>query len=141
LTGEATEFRLGVPGVMRQGSDAVVFANGIMVSKALEAAEGLQAIGISVRVVNVSTVKPLNKEAIIQLVQGCKAVVVAEEHSVIGGLGSAICDALAGVRNIALGFVGIEDCFGTSGSNYEELLVHYGLTAAAIKDRVLKLVH
>jgi transketolase len=141
LTGEATEFRLGVPGVMRQGSDAVVFSNGIMVSKALEAAEGLQTIGISVKVVNVSTVKPLNKEAIIQLVQGCKAVVVAEEHSMIGGLGSAICDALAGVRNIALGFVGIEDLFGTSGSNYEELLVHYGLTAAAIKDRVLKLVH
>jgi transketolase len=140
LTDEASEFCLGMPGVMRQGSDAVVFANGVMVSKALEAAEELQTIGISVKVVNVSTVKPLNKEAIIKLVQGCKAVVVAEEHSVIGGLGSAICDALAGVRNIALGFVGIEDLFGTSGSNYEELLVHYGLTAAAIKDRVLKLV-
>ena len=141
LTAEGTEFCLGVPKVIRQGSDVVVFANGVMVSKALEAAESLENDGISVKVVNVSTVKPLNREAIIQLAKGCKVVVVAEEHSLIGGLGSAINEALVGMRNVALGFVGIDDCFGTSASNYEELLVYYGLTAAAIKDRVHKLVN
>ncbi|KYZ74788.1 transketolase [Anaerosporomusa subterranea] len=141
LTDEGEEFRLGAPRVMRQGSDAVVFANGVMVSKALEAADSLKYDGISVKVVNVSTVKPLNREAIIQLIQGCTVAVVAEEHSLIGGLGSAISEALAGMRNVALGFVGIDDLFGTSASNYEELLVYYGLTAEAIKDRVHKMVN
>lgn len=116
---------------LRDGRDAVVFATGSMVVKALEAAQALEARGISARVVNVSTLKPLADEAIVAETQGVRGVVTAEEHSVIGGLGSAIAFAL---RRVALPFerVGIADRFGISGDNHAELLEHYGLTAEAI---------
>jgi transketolase len=111
-----------------------------MVAKAVEAAESLAQEGVSVKVVNVSTVKPLDKQGVIALAKGCKAVVTAEEHSVIGGLGGAIAEALSEVRDIPLGLVGIEDRFGTSAVNYDELLVHYGLTADAVKAKIKKLL-
>jgi transketolase len=140
LTDEASVFKIGQPYTLREGKDVVVFANGVMVSKALEAAIDLEKAGISVKVVNVSTVKPLNKTAIISFVKGCKAAIVAEEHSVIGGLGSAISEALAEVKEIPLGLVGIEDRFGASASNYDELLACYGLTAETIRERIVKLL-
>lgn len=116
---------------LRDGRDAVVFATGSMVVKALEAAQALEARGISARVVNVSTLKPLADEAIVAETQGVRGVVTAEEHSVIGGLGSAIAFAL---RRVALPLerVAIADRFGISGENHAELLEHYGLTAEAI---------
>jgi transketolase len=140
ITDENGEFRIGDISTVRDGSDVVVFANGVMVHKALEAADSLAKKDISVRVVNVGTVKPLNKAAIVSATVGCKAVVVAEEHSVIGGLGSAISDALIESKNLPLSLVGIEDRFGTSASNYEELLQYYGLTAVAIEDRIVKMI-
>ena len=136
LTPTDTPFEIGKLYTMREGKDVVVFANGVMVSRALAAAEELAAEGVSVKVVNVSSVKPLDRKAVIECAKGMKAVVTAEEHSVIGGLGSAIAEALRLERGAPLDFVGIEDVFGTSALNYEELLVHYGLTAQAITAKV-----
>lgn len=140
FTDEAGEFEIGKLYPVREGSDVLVFANGVMVSKAVEAAEALAGEGISVKVVNVSTVKPLDKQAVIGMTKGFKAVVTAEEHSIIGGLGSAIAEALSEVKDIPLAIVGIEDRFGTSATNYDELLVYYGLTADAVKARIKKII-
>ena len=136
LTPIDTPFEIGKLYTMREGKDVVVFANGVMVSRALAAAEELAAEGVSVKVVNVSSVKPLDRKAVIECAKGVKAVVTAEEHSIIGGLGSAIAEALRLERGVPLDFVGIEDLFGTSALNYDELLVHYGLTAQAITAKV-----
>lgn len=136
LTPTDTPFEIGKLYPMREGKDVVVFANGVMVSRALAAAEELAGSGISVKVVNVSTVKPLDRQAVIDCAKGMKAVVTAEEHSIIGGLGSAIAEALRLERGAPLDFVGIEDVFGASALNYDELLEHYGLTAQAITAKI-----
>ena len=136
LTAAERKFEIGKLYTMREGTDAVVFANGVMVSKALAAAEILAKENISVKVINVPTVKPLDRQAVIAATAGMKAAVTAEEHSVIGGLGSAIAEALRLEKGAPLDFVGIEDVFGTSALNYDELLVHYGLTAQAIQDKI-----
>jgi len=136
LTPTDTPFEIGKLYTVKEGTDVVVFANGVMVSRALTAAEELAAQGVSVKVVNVSTIKPLDRQAVIACAKGMKAVVTAEEHSVIGGLGSAIAEALRLEKTAPLDFVGIEDVFGTSALNYDELLVHYGLTAQAIQDKI-----
>lgn len=136
-TPEDIEYSIGRMYTVREGRDVVVFANGVMVSKAMEAAEVLEKEGISIEVVNVSTVKPLDVEALVEKVKGFKGAVVAEEHSIIGGLCSAIALALKERKiEIPLEFVAIEDRFGTSASNYEELLEHYGLTWENIYARV-----
>lgn len=123
------------PVVLREGGDAVVFATGIMVSRALEAAETLMEKGISTRVVNVSVIKPLNERAIRDLSDGVRAIVTAEEHSVVGGLGAAVLSALADTgRRVAL--LGIDDRFGTSALDYDQLLKHYGLTAHRVAELV-----
>jgi transketolase len=140
LTPTEPPFEIGKLYTMKEGGDAVVFANGVMVSRALTAAEELAAEGISVKVVNVSTIKPLDRQAVIDAAKGMKAVVTAEEHSVIGGLGSAIAEALRREPHAPLDFVGVEDVFGTSAYNYEELLVHYGLTAQAIAAKVREIL-
>jgi transketolase len=136
LTSEDGDYQIGKLYPMKEGRDVVVFANGVMVSKALEAAKSLEEQGISVKVVNVGTMKPLDRQAVIDCTKGFKGVVTAEEHSVIGGLGSAIAEALRGVTNQPLEFVGIQDRFGTSAYNYEELMTHYGLTSEAIVNSV-----
>lgn len=115
-----------------------VFATGYMVSLALQAAEQVEDKA-DVKVVNVSTLKPLNNEAIRQLAAGSRGVVTAEEHSVIGGLGGAVAQALAPAP-IPMSFVGIEDCFGCSAHSYGELLEHFGLTARHIAEEILKFV-
>ena len=131
-TDELTEFELGKLYQMRDGEDAVVFANGVMVSKAMEAAEILEKEGTGVRVVNVSTVKPLKKEEVLKYIKGVKGIVTAEEHSIIGGLGSAIVELLRDVDHPPVEFIGVKDRFGTSASNYEELLEYFGLTSKSI---------
>jgi transketolase len=131
LTPEDEKYEIGKLYSIKDGSDVVVFANGVMVSKALEAANILKEQGISVKVVNVSTVKPLDREAVIAMVRDCQGVVTAEEHSIIGGLGGAIAEALR-LENKPVDFVGVRDTFGTSASNYHELLEYYGLTSQAI---------
>ena len=140
VTPTAPPFEIGKLYTIQEGKDVVVFANGVMVSRALTAAEELKAEGVSVKVVNVSTIKPLDRQAVIDCAKGMKAVVTAEEHSVIGGLGSAIAEALRLEKGVSLDFVGIEDVFGTSALNYDELIEHYGLTAKAIADKVRTLL-
>jgi transketolase len=128
---EGQEYTIGQTLTLREGADVVVFANGIMVSKALEAAETLSAEGVSLRVVNVSTLKPANESVLRELAQGMKGVVTAEEHSLIGGLASVVTYALRGL-GVPVHTIGIEDRFGQSSYGYEELLSHYGLTTENI---------
>lgn len=120
-------FQIGVPTVMCEGTDVAILACGIMVPKALEAAQLLKEQGISAKVVNVSTIKPMNPQIIKDLVKDVKGVVTAEEHSVVGGLGSAVCEILRTSR-IPVEMVGVEDTFGCSAHGYDELLEYYGLT-------------
>jgi transketolase len=133
-------YRIGQVWKLREGSDAAVFANGVMVSRALEAAEVLAKDGLSVRVLNVSTLKPLDREAVTAHAAGVRAIVTAEEANVIGGLGSAVVEALRGVSHAPVEFVGVQDRFGVSAENYEILLQHYGLTAAAVASAVRRLL-
>jgi len=136
-TPEDLECRIGGIYTVREGQDVVVFANGVMVSKAMEAAKVLQKEGISVEVVNVSTVKPLDADALAEKAKGFKGAVVAEEHSIIGGLCSAVSLALKEKKvEVPLEFVAVEDRFGTSASNYEDLLKHYGLSSENIYRKV-----
>jgi len=116
---------------MRDGCDTVIFATGSMVIKALEAAVVLESQGTSARVVDVSTIKPLATEEVNAEVRGVRGVVTAEEHSIIGGLGTAVSLALRSLL-LPVEFVGIKDCFGVSGESHAELMDHYGLTASAI---------
>ncbi len=134
VTPEDKPFVIGTPSVIREGSEIVVFATGIMVGKVLAAAEELNG-KISVKVVNVSTIKPMNKEAVIDLVKGCRAVVTAEEHSIVGGLGSAISEVLSKECK-PIGYVGVNDTFGSSGHSYNDVLEYYGLTKEHIVEAI-----
>ncbi|NLN41785.1 MAG: transketolase family protein, partial [Clostridiales bacterium] len=124
---------------IREGKDITVFAHGVMVSMALKAAEELEKEGISLRVVNVSTLKPLNQEKIIQYAKDVKGVVTAEEHSIIGGLAEIIPSILKGT-NTPIESVAVKDVFGQSAQSYEELLVEYGLTDAEIIEATRKVL-
>lgn len=125
-------YSIGKVTMLRDGSDVAIFANGVMVSRSLEAAAALAKEGISARVVNVSTLKPLDREAVIGYAAGVKAIVTAEEHSVIGGLGSAVVEALRRAVHVPVEFVGIPDTFGISAENYADLLKFFGLTPDAV---------
>jgi transketolase len=133
-------YRIGTVVRIRDGADAAVFASGVMVSKALAAARQLAEKGVSVRVLNVGTIKPLDREAVIGFAEGACAIVTAEEHTIIGGLGSAVLEALRGVRHAPVEFVGIRDRFGLSAESYDALLEHFGLTAEAIVSAVLEIL-
>lgn len=141
LTEEESAFEIGKLYPVKDGKDAVVFANGVMVSKALEAAETLEKEGISIKIVNVSTVKPLDRQAVIDEAKGFKGVVTAEEHSIVGGLGSAIAEALRMETGFPMEFVGVADKFGTSAHNYDELMEYYGLTSKSIVEAVKKVLN
>jgi len=129
------EFRIGQPTVIREGRDVVVFATGYMVAKALAAAEELGKEGISIRIVNVSTLKPIDEKAIRELVKDAKGIVTAEEHSEVGGLSAAVAFILRG-SGVPMECVAIRDVFGQSALGYEQLLEHYGLTSSAITSAV-----
>jgi len=116
---------------VRDGRDAVVFATGSMLVRAIDAADALEKEGISVRVVSVTTLKPLAADLIRAETKGMRGAVTAEEHSVIGGLGCAVAGALR-LTPLPLEFVGIRDRFGISGQNHAELMELYGLTVAAV---------
>jgi transketolase len=139
LFGEDYNFEIGKANILRDGSDAAIMANGIMVALALEAAEELLASGIKVSVVNVASVKPLDAATIIQVAQETKAVVSAEEHNIIGGLGSAIAEVLAENAPTPMVRVGILDTFGESGRP-QELMEKYGLTKVSLIEAVHKVL-
>lgn len=128
---ESYEFVLGRAVVMRPGDDVSIFACGIMVAEALEAAELLKAEGVSAEVVNVSTIKPLDVETILESVRKTGCAVSAEEHSIVGGLGSAVAEAIIDACPIPMERVGVPDTFTESGKP-SELLKKYGMTPADI---------
>jgi len=140
VTDENEKFKIGKPSLIRNGNDVTVFATGYMVFKALMAAEQLQKQGISLRVVNVSTLKPIDENAIKKLADGVKGIVTAEEHSVIGGLASAITFILRGLA-VPIEAIAIKDTFGQSALDYEQLLEHYGLTDTEIINAVKKVLN
>jgi transketolase len=121
-------FQIGKSFSFHSGTDATVVAMGIMVSIALEAATKLSAEGIDVGVINMSTIKPLDNEALLKASSSCRLIVTAEEHSIIGGLGSAVSEFLSENNPTRILRTGIRDVFGCSGSP-DELLNLYGLTA------------
>lgn len=136
LFGEDYNFEIGKANVLKEGTDVAIMANGVMVSMALEAAAELAIEGISVSVINVASVKPLDVETIVRVSKQTKAVVTAEEHNIIGGLGSAIAEVLGERMPTPMVRVGLKDTFGESGRP-EELLEKYGLT----KVHLVKAVH
>jgi len=136
LFGEDYNFEIGKANVLKEGTDVAIMANGLMVSMALEAAAELAVEGISVSVVNVASVKPLDNETIVRIAKQTKAVVTAEEHNIIGGLGSAIAEVLGEKLPTPMVRVGLKDTFGESGRP-QELLEKYGLT----KSDLVKAVH
>lgn len=133
------EFKLGKGVLLRAGSDAVIFACGMMVSEALKAADKLAEEGIRVSVANIHTIKPIDSTFIAKLAAACGAVVTAEEHSVIGGLGSAVMEVIAEATPVPVARIGMQDCFGESGSP-AELLEKYNLTCCDIYDAVKNVI-
>ncbi len=131
VTPEDYRFRLGKAHVFHIGKDANIIATGIMVSLAQEARSILSSDGLDVGVINMSTIKPLDGETVLKAAKASGLVVTAEEHSVIGGLGSAVCEFLSEHKPVKVKRIGIKDTFGRSGKP-EELLAFYGLTAEEI---------
>ena len=131
VTSIEDEFEIGPAYVLRDGSDVTLAACGVMVSRCLQAAEELDAEGISARVINVSTAKPLDSATLIRAARETGAIVTAEEHTTVHGLGAAIASAVVRHHPIPMEFVGVQDVFGESGEAYE-LLEKYGLTASEI---------
>lgn len=131
------KFEIGKAITLREGKDAVVIATGIMVDAALEAYNTLSEEGIKVKVINIHTIKPIDKEAIIKAARETGVVITAEEHSIIGGLGSAVCEVLSENQPTPVVRVGVKDTFGESGKP-AELLKAYGLTADDIVKAVKK---
>lgn len=129
------EMTIGKGIVMADGKDAVIFANGIMVAMALDARELLRAEGIDAAVINIHTIKPLDEELVVSYAEKTGAVVTAEEHNIIGGLGSAVCECLSEQHPVPVKRVGINDSFCRSGK-VGELLELYGLTPAKIAQKV-----
>ncbi len=136
---EECDFELGKAEVLREGSDVSIFAMGLMVANSLDAAEILEDKGISAEVVNVSTVKPLDSESVLNSVAKTGAAVTAEEHNVIGGLGSAISEVVSENEPVQIKRIGIQDRFGESGSAYE-LVEHFGLTPKDIANKAENLL-
>jgi len=132
---DSFKFEPGRAVPLREGRDATIVACGIMVSAALEAAEQLAGEGISAGVLDVHTIKPLDVEAVVGVARATGAVVTAEEHNIIGGLGSAVAEVLAEHHPTPLYRVGVRDTFGESGKP-QELLEKYGLTPASLVQAV-----
>lgn len=128
---EDYEFDFSKGQILREGSDVGIIATGIMVEKALQAADELAKDGVHARVINIATIKPIDKDLIIETAKKTNYIVTAEEHSVIGGLGSAVSEVLVQNCPVKQAMVGIQDVFGQSGTP-EELLNKYGLTVEAI---------
>lgn len=135
---DSYHFEWGKAEVLRQGSDVTIFATGIMTAKALDAAETLAKQGVQAEVINVHTIKPLDEETVIASAKKTGKVVTAEEHSIIGGLGSAVAEVLARQCPTKQAFVGVQDSFGESGSP-NDLLEKYGLTTEAIVKAAVRL--
>ncbi len=129
---EETDFELGNSRVLREGEDLSIFAMGLMVANALDAAEKLEKKGISAEVVNVSSIKPIDEETLVESASKTGKVLTVEEHNVMGGLGSAVSEVLSERNPVPVKKMGMDDTFGESGSAYE-LVDHFGLSADDIR--------
>lgn len=132
---EDYEFEIGKGVVLREGTDVTIFATGLEVAETMEAAKMLEADGISAMVVNIHTIKPIDEELVVKAATATGKVVTVEEHSVIGGLGSAVCDVLSAKAPTKVMKIGINDVFGESGPALE-LIKKYGLDAESIYKKV-----
>ncbi|MDI9492759.1 MAG: transketolase family protein [Bacillota bacterium] len=132
---EETDIQIGKAITLRDGKDCTIIATGLLVSRAMEAAELLAEEGIDVRVLDMHTLKPMDEGAVIRAARETGSIVTAEEHTVIGGLGAAVAQICCEKAPAKVSFVGIQDTFGESGKP-DELLEKYGLTAAAIAEAV-----
>ena len=132
---ENYKFELGKGIVLKEGKDVAIFATGLEVYEALVAAEKLAADGIEAKVINIHTIKPIDEELIVQAAKECGKVVTVEEHSVIGGLGSAVCDVLSAKCPTPVYKIGVEDRFGESGPALE-LIKKYELDGESIYKKV-----
>ena len=131
IFGDDHSFEIGKGKIVRDGSDVTIVACGVELSRALDAAKLLEADGVSARVVNMATIKPIDTELLARCAGETGAIVTAEDHNVLGGLGGAVAEALAATRPCPVEFIGIKDVFGASGEP-EELATLYGLTAPHI---------
>lgn len=129
------KFTIGKAFIFNIGKDVNIIANGIMVAEALKAAEVLNKEGISTGVANFSSVKPLDRESLLEIAENSKLIITAEEHSIIGGLGSAVAEFISENHPVKVKRIGINDTFGCSGS-WKELIKFYGLTAENIINTV-----
>ena len=134
------EFKLGKGITLKDGNDATIVATGLMVHEAIAAADMLEAEGISVRVIDIHTIKPIDKDILIKAAEETEAIVTAEEHNIIGGLGSAVCEVLSEHFPVPVLRIGTQDKFGTSGKP-AELFKLYGLTAEDIYKKVKKAIN
>ncbi|MGX4601487.1 transketolase family protein [Faecalimicrobium sp. JNUCC 81] len=141
LFDENYKFEIGKGAIVREGNDATIIACGIMVNEAVMAHESLKSEGINARVINMSTIKPIDKEIIINAAKETGAIVTAEEHNIIGGLGSSVSEVVTEECPVVVKKVGVKDTFGESGTP-TELLKKYGLTsddiAKAVKEAISK---
>lgn len=133
---ENYEFKIGKATTLTEGNDVAIIATGLLVSEALKAAEILKEKGINVRVINMSTIKPLDEEVVLKASKECKLVITSEEHSIIGGLGGAVSEYLSSVNPVKVIRHGINDVFGQSADG-NVMLDKYGLRAANLVELVL----
>ncbi len=136
---ESYTFEIGKGTVVHDGTDVTVIAMGVMLGPAIEAAKELKENGISVRVINISTIKPIDQEIILKAAKETKGIVTAEEHNIFGGLGSAVAEVVSESAPTIVKRVGVEDTFGESGKP-DELLQKYGLTKEHIIEKVKEIL-
>ncbi len=139
VTNPGDSFTPGKCTTLCDGNDVTVIACGIMAGKAVAAAKLLQEEGISARVLNMSSIKPIDEQAIVAAAKETGAILTAEEHSVIGGLGSAVAEVVVKENPVPMAMLGLNDTFGESGKS-DDLLVKYGLTAERIRDMAKELI-
>jgi transketolase len=136
---ESYRFEIGKAATVREGRDVAIIACGCMVSFAVAAAEELASEGIGARVVNMSTIKPLDVEAVAAAAEECGAIVTAEEHSVVGGLGGAVAEAVGEIKPVPVARIGVPDCFGHSGEPFQ-LFELFGMSPAHLAEACRKAI-
>ncbi|WP_372519787.1 transketolase family protein [Candidatus Ruminimicrobiellum ovillum] len=139
ITEDKTPFEIGKAIKMREGGDVCIMACGSMVYESLMAAELLEKEGIKARVLNIHTIKPIDRQAIIDAAKDCGAIVTAEEHQIFGGFGSAVAEVVVANSPVPMEFVGVNDTFGESGKP-ADLIVKYGLKDVNIVEAVKKVL-
>lgn len=130
------KFQLGKGNILREGKDLTLIATSTLVSRSIEAAVILKDKGIDIEVINMHTLKPIDREIILESSLKTKKVVTIEEHSIINGLGSAVADVLIKGNPVKMKMIGTEDCFAVTGQSYEELLEYYGFTGPRLADKI-----